>query len=367
MPRTRYLKPEFFTDSDVCELPPLERLLFQGLWCYADADGRLQGRARELKVKLLPYDDCDVDAMLEHLARPKPGRPRGFIRRYTLEGKSYIQIEKFRVHQKCHPKEKPLGLPAPPDGPALVSPTPAIVNSPTQPRPAPAESVPATCQPPAEPCLASGQPVASKPFTFTLTSTFTQTDTTAAGGAEKPAPPAEPVAPPPLALGESTTTDAPVAPRETPATAPPRDDVARPTLLLEPTPPGLTRLDAVKAQRERERLDRAARLKALLMAAFLEERSVEYAWKGAKDSTALNRLAARASDEEILRRWRIGLHGQYRQECSNVATLDAKWNDLAQPCQERRAAGDRNRNAAIRAEDIPKSAFSRVGDITDEL
>lgn len=109
MARIRSVKPDFFTDADLCELSPLHRLLFQALWCQADRDGRLEDKPRELKVKCLPYDACDVDALLVDLDQAE------FIVRYEVDGQRYIAIPKFAEHQKFHRDEKPLGLPGIPE------------------------------------------------------------------------------------------------------------------------------------------------------------------------------------------------------------------------------------------------------------
>lgn len=118
MPRLRTLKPEFFTHELLCELSPLHRLLYEGLWCYADREGRLEDRPKYLKTVVLPYDDCDVDEMLHALA------VRGFILRYEMEGKRCISIPAFPRHQNPHPKEKPSFLPPPPVGNCSNAPRP---------------------------------------------------------------------------------------------------------------------------------------------------------------------------------------------------------------------------------------------------
>jgi hypothetical protein len=122
MPRMRCLKPSFFTDSELAELPPLHRLAFQGLWCVADRDGRLEDKPRELKVQVLPYDDCDFEQILVDLARPKRGGAEpGFIIRYQAGARRCIQITHFAQHQKPHPKEASCNLPVPPPWKAAAS------------------------------------------------------------------------------------------------------------------------------------------------------------------------------------------------------------------------------------------------------
>jgi len=109
MSRARNLKPGFFKNEDLAELPPLGRILFAGLWCEADRRGILEDRPKRLKAELLPYDDCDVDALLGQLYE------RGFIRRYEADGVRCIFIPNFGKHQNPHVKEQANTLPAPPE------------------------------------------------------------------------------------------------------------------------------------------------------------------------------------------------------------------------------------------------------------
>lgn len=92
--RIRTIKPSFFTDDRLAECAPLARLLFQGLWCVADCEGRLADRPKSLKAQILPFDDCDVDALLNQLAE------RGFIVRYQVDAKAFIEVPGFREHQR---------------------------------------------------------------------------------------------------------------------------------------------------------------------------------------------------------------------------------------------------------------------------
>lgn len=111
MARTRSIKPGFFDNELLGNLPPLTRLLFIGLWCQADRDGRLEDRPRKLKKTILGYDDLsteDLDEMLGSLA------DNGFIIRYDAGGENYIQVVNFKKHQNPHMKEKPSEIPAPP-------------------------------------------------------------------------------------------------------------------------------------------------------------------------------------------------------------------------------------------------------------
>lgn len=124
MPRTRSTKPEFFTDADLGALSPLHRLLYQGLWLHADKRGVLEYKPRELKIKILPYDQCDVVQMLADLTLPKQDKDYGFIRIYRAGGYHLIQIIKLDRHQHFHVDERPNKLP----GPESADPVPPQVE-----------------------------------------------------------------------------------------------------------------------------------------------------------------------------------------------------------------------------------------------
>jgi uncharacterized phage protein (TIGR02220 family) len=101
MARSRNVKPGFFKNEYLAELEPLTRLLFEGLWCLADREGRLEDRPKKIKIEVLPYDNCDIDKMLDALMFSK----ERFIARYEVNGEKYIQISNFRKHQTPHATE----------------------------------------------------------------------------------------------------------------------------------------------------------------------------------------------------------------------------------------------------------------------
>jgi len=105
--RSRNIKPGFFKNEALWDLPPLTRILFSGLWCLADREGRLEDRPKRIKVEVLPADDYDADAGLQAL------HGCGLIERYEADGVHYIQILKFLKHQTPHVKEAPSTIPAP--------------------------------------------------------------------------------------------------------------------------------------------------------------------------------------------------------------------------------------------------------------
>lgn len=107
MARARNIKPGFFANEDLVELPFSTRLLFIGLWTLADREGRLEDRPKRIKMALFPADNLDVEEALSALA------DTGFLVRYEHDGERYIQVTSFAKHQNPHRDEKASTIPAP--------------------------------------------------------------------------------------------------------------------------------------------------------------------------------------------------------------------------------------------------------------
>lgn len=111
--RSRNIKPNFFKNEKLAGLKPHARLLFIGLWCMADREGRLEDRPLRIKAELFPYENVKVHDLLNDLWKS------GFIVRYKMESNDLkndlIQILKFKVHQNPHVNERASVLPAPSD------------------------------------------------------------------------------------------------------------------------------------------------------------------------------------------------------------------------------------------------------------
>jgi hypothetical protein len=73
MARARNIKPSFFTNEELVELPFSTRLLFIGLWTLADREGRLEDRPKRIKMAIFPADNIDVDAALGELESSHSG------------------------------------------------------------------------------------------------------------------------------------------------------------------------------------------------------------------------------------------------------------------------------------------------------
>ncbi|MGD0578319.1 MAG: hypothetical protein ABSC08_05265 [Bryobacteraceae bacterium] len=100
---TRYIRPAFWTDIHLAELPHSARLLLIGLWCLADREGRLFDYPLTISASIFVEKtpkERNVRRWLDLLC------PR-FISRYTAaDGSKVIEINDFRQWQKVHPNER---------------------------------------------------------------------------------------------------------------------------------------------------------------------------------------------------------------------------------------------------------------------
>lgn len=113
MARARSIKPGYFGNDILAECAPLARILFAGLWCFADREGRLEYRVKKIKASILPFDDCDIDELVQELI------DRRFVVVYCIEEAAFLQVVNFGKHQNPHMKEPESTIPAP-DSPGAV-------------------------------------------------------------------------------------------------------------------------------------------------------------------------------------------------------------------------------------------------------
>lgn len=104
--RARNIKPGFYKNEFLTECSPWARLLFPGLWMMADREGRLEDRPKKIKGEIFPFDDIDIDSLLNELNKV------GMIVRYIIDNDNYIFIPGFPRNQNPHRQEKPSIIPA---------------------------------------------------------------------------------------------------------------------------------------------------------------------------------------------------------------------------------------------------------------
>lgn len=102
MARIRTIKPEFWTSEQVVECSPTARLMFIGMWNFADDAGRLVHSPKRIKMSIFPGDDIsseNVLGMLQELSK------NGLIDIYAVDGVEYIQVTGWR-HQRIDKPQK---------------------------------------------------------------------------------------------------------------------------------------------------------------------------------------------------------------------------------------------------------------------
>lgn len=112
MARIRSVKPELFTSVQVGRVSHSARFFFVGLFTQADKLGRIEWQPERLRALLFPYDVpvVDVEALAAELVSAK------LVRFYDAGDAWVLEIPKFVLHQRPHPKEAESRLPAPPTG-----------------------------------------------------------------------------------------------------------------------------------------------------------------------------------------------------------------------------------------------------------
>lgn len=103
MARYRTIKPEFWTSEQVMECSPIARLMFIGMWNYADDLGRLPLSPKAIKAQVFPSDDITPEAvrrMIDELSS------NDLVMVYAVEDKEYLQITGWH-HQKIDRPQAP--------------------------------------------------------------------------------------------------------------------------------------------------------------------------------------------------------------------------------------------------------------------
>ncbi|HET9189828.1 MAG TPA: hypothetical protein VFN69_04570 [Rudaea sp.] len=107
MSRARNIKPGFFKNEDLVELPFEYRLLYIGLWTLADREGRLEDRPKRIRMEVFPGDEVNIEAGMSAL------HSAGFVHRYKVDGVAYVSIPAWKKHQNPHCREAASRIPPP--------------------------------------------------------------------------------------------------------------------------------------------------------------------------------------------------------------------------------------------------------------
>lgn len=96
MARIRTIKPDFWTDEKLTECSMSARLLFIGMFNFADDNGNLPASAKKLKMQIFPADSIDCQPFLDELIA------HGVLIEYSVNGNNYWNIKGFKKHQKIN-------------------------------------------------------------------------------------------------------------------------------------------------------------------------------------------------------------------------------------------------------------------------
>lgn len=127
MPRIRTIKPEFWSSPGVAKMGPWARLVFIGLWNWADDFGRGTFNARELLGFIFPHDEnITVGEFRTHVGEIHTHVGVVF---YSVAGRVYYAVPSWDRHQRIDRRLKGSKFPAPEEGipwdPVSDSPLPA--------------------------------------------------------------------------------------------------------------------------------------------------------------------------------------------------------------------------------------------------
>ncbi len=93
MARIRTIKPDFWTDESLTECSLSARLMFIGMWNFADDSGNIQRSAKQLKMKIFPADAIDCEPLVQELMT------HGLLMEYSVSGEKFLNIKGFLKHQ----------------------------------------------------------------------------------------------------------------------------------------------------------------------------------------------------------------------------------------------------------------------------
>jgi hypothetical protein len=106
--RIRTIKPEFWSDEKIVELDFEWRLLFQGIWNFADDQGYIDCSPKRIKMQVFPGDSIEVSVGLRRLLEDSllsAYRLRSDPERYVLRVVNWEQHQ--RVSNPAKPRFKP--------------------------------------------------------------------------------------------------------------------------------------------------------------------------------------------------------------------------------------------------------------------
>lgn len=108
MPRIRTIKPDFWKDHRLAtSLSRDARLLYIGMWNFADDHGVLEGPAERIKAEIFPYETLNIKKLLSELIHSKR------LIEYQVGESFFFWLTKLNKHQKLdRPRDSNLPMPS---------------------------------------------------------------------------------------------------------------------------------------------------------------------------------------------------------------------------------------------------------------
>lgn len=94
MARIRNIKPDFWTDEKLVELEAIDRLLFIGIWNFADDEGYVPFSPKRIKMQVFPGDSLDISRGLQNLISAR------LLSLYDSEAGKVLRVTNWAKHQK---------------------------------------------------------------------------------------------------------------------------------------------------------------------------------------------------------------------------------------------------------------------------
>lgn len=108
MARIRTVKPEFWTDEKIVECSIPARLLFIGMFNFANDRGCMERSPKRIKMQVFPADVLDCAPLIQELIT------QGLLIEYSVNEQDYLYIRGFNKHQKIN-RPSATKIPAPPE------------------------------------------------------------------------------------------------------------------------------------------------------------------------------------------------------------------------------------------------------------
>lgn len=97
MARIRSIKPDFFTSEQISECSMNARLMFIGLWCFADDSGVHPASPARIKMEIFPSDTIsrdEIGLLVGELVRV------GLLENYFVSNQEFVRVTGWKKHQR---------------------------------------------------------------------------------------------------------------------------------------------------------------------------------------------------------------------------------------------------------------------------